>query len=253
MNHFPYLKEISLKDGDGIENEDVYPFSIPAVRNMGKIKFESEVTFIIGENGSGKSTLIEAIAVALGFNPEGGTKNFSFGTHDSHSSLYKYLRLSKSAKKPKDGYFLRAESYFNVASNIEALDSQPTYGLSLPPVKDSYGGVSLHEQSHGESFLALMLHRFGGKGLYLLDEPEAALSPMRQLAILCRLKQLVEDSSQFIIATHSPILLAFPGAKILQVDETGVREVSYKETEHYSVTKSFLENPDRMLAQLFSD
>ena len=253
MNHFPYLKEISLKDSDGIENEGVYPFSIPAVRNMGKIKFESEVTFIIGENGSGKSTLIEAIAVALGFNPEGGTKNFSFGTHDSHSSLYKYLRLSKSAKKPKDGYFLRAESYFNVASNIEALDSQPTYGLSLPPVKDSYGGVSLHEQSHGESFVALMLHRFGGKGLYLLDEPEAALSPMRQLAILCRLKQLVEDSSQFIIATHSPILLAFPGAKILQVDETGVREVSYKETEHYSVTKSFLENPDRMLAQLFSD
>jgi len=252
LNPFPYLKEISLKCGD-IENENVYPFNIPAVKNMGKVRFESEVTFIVGENGSGKSTLIEAIAVALGFNPEGGTKNFSFGTHESHSSLYKYLSLSKSHVKPKDGYFLRAESYFNVATNIEDLDSQPTYGLALPPVKDSYGGVSLHEQSHGESFLALMSHRFGGKGIYLLDEPEAALSPMRQLAVLCRMKQLVEDASQFIIATHSPILLAFPSATILQVDEAGIKKVNYRETEHYTVTKSFLDNPDKMLAQLFSE
>jgi len=161
-----------------------------------------------------------------------------------------YIRLVKSYVKPKDGFFLRAESYFNVATNIEALDNEPSFG---PPVKDSYGGISLHEQSHGESFLALMLHRFGGKGIYLLDEPEAALSPMRQLAVLSRMKQLSDDSSQFIIATHSPILLAYPNADIFQIDETGIKKVPYRETEHYKITKSFLENPDRMLSELFSE
>ena len=136
MNALPYLKEISLKD-EVIENMNDYPFSIPAVRNLGKIRFKSDVTFIVGENGTGKSTLIEAIAVALGFNPEGGTKNFNFDTHASHSSLFKHLRLSRSHVKPKDGFFLRAESYFNVATNIEALDKEPDYGLGLPPVIDS--------------------------------------------------------------------------------------------------------------------
>ncbi len=252
MNALPYLKEISLKD-EVIENMNDYPFSIPAVRNLGKIRFKSDVTFIVGENGTGKSTLIEAIAVALGFNPEGGTKNFNFDTHASHSSLFKHLRLSRSHVKPKDGFFLRAESYFNVATNIEALDKEPDYGLGLPPVIDSYGGVSLHEQSHGESFLSLMLHRFGGNGIYLLDEPEAALSPMRQLVVLSRMKQLIDKSSQFIIATHSPMLLAYPNALILKVDESGINEVKYKETEHYTVTRSFLENPEKMLKELFLD
>ena len=158
--------------------------------------------------------------------------------------------MSKSYAKPKDGFFLRAESYFNVATNIETLDSEFSYS---PPVIDSYGGVSLHEQSHGESFLSLMLHRFGGKGIYILDEPEAALSPMRQLAVLSRMKQLVDDSSQFIIATHSPILLAYPKAKIFKIDNTGINQVRYQDTEHYTVTKAFLENPDRMLSELFAD
>lgn len=249
VNKFPYLRQISLKRNK-VEDFDKYPFSIPAVKNLENLQFRSEVTFFVGENGSGKSTILESIAVALGFNPEGGTRNFNFHTHNSHSSLHEYIRLVKSHVKPKDGFFLRAESYFNLATNIEALDNEPSFS---PPVIESYGGISLHEQSHGESFLALMLHRFGGKGIYLLDEPEAALSPMRQLAVLSRMKQLADDSSQFIIATHSPILLAYPEAVIYQIDETGINEVCYRETEQYMITKSFLENPDRMLSELFAD
>ena len=249
METLPYLKKLTVKR-DKVENFGAYPFSIPAVANLEAVDFNSDVTFFVGENGSGKSTLIEAIAVAMGFNPEGGTKNFNFGTRESHSKLHEYIRLSKSYVKPKDGFFLRAESYFNVASNIEALDSEPGFS---PPVINSYGGVSLHEQSHGESFMALMLNRFGGKGLYILDEPEAALSPTRQLTVLSRMKQLVDDESQFVIATHSPILLAYPGATIYKIDKTGVGQVSYEETEHYQVTRSFLENPDRMIAELFAE
>ena len=247
MRALPYLREISLKR-DEIEDFGRYPFSIPAVFELDSLEFGSEVTFLVGENGSGKSTLLEAIAVALGFNPEGGTKNFNFGTRDSHSVLNRYLRLVKSYLKPRDGFFLRAESYFNVASNIEELDREEA---PSPPVIDSYGGVSLHEQSHGESFLSLMLHRFGGKGIYILDEPEAALSPTRQLAVLSRMKQLIDDSSQFIIATHSPILLAYPGATIYQIDGSGISPVRYEDTEHYAITKAFLENPGRMIEELF--
>lgn len=249
MDALPYLKEVSLKEKH-IEHCDDYPFTIPAIRHLEKIVFNPSVTFIVGENGSGKSTLVEAIAVALGFNPEGGSKNFNFNTHESHSNLFNFLRLSKSHVKPKDGFFLRAESYFNVATNIHDLDSEPSFG---PPIINAYGGKSLHEQSHGESFLALMLNRFHGKGIYILDEPEAALSPMRQLVVLSRMKQLVDDSSQFIIATHSPILLGYPEALVLKLDESGIHEVSYKETEHYTVTKAFLENPEKMLKELFAD
>lgn len=249
MEVLPYLREIWLKR-DLIENFDRYPFSIPAVRELDQIEFAREVTFFVGENGSGKSTLIEGIAVALGFNAEGGTKNFKFDTRPSHSSLHQYLRAVKSFRKPQDGFFLRAESYFNVATNIEQLDEEVLGG---PPVINSYGGVSLHEQSHGESFLSLMLHRFRGQGLYLLDEPEAALSPTRQLAVLSRMRQLVEDSSQFIIATHSPILLAYPGALIYQIDGSGITPVKYEDTEHYAVTRAFLENPERMLKELFEE
>lgn len=240
---------MSLKR-DKIDNFEHYPFSIPAVRELDLIEFSSPVTFLIGENGSGKSTLIEAIAVALGFNAEGGTKNFRFGTRASHSVLNEYLRLGRSHRQPNDGFFLRAESFFNVATNIEELDEDPFGG---PPVIGSYGGKSLHEQSHGESFLALLVNRFGGKGLYLLDEPEAALSPSRQLAVLSRIDQLVKDDSQFIIATHSPILMAYPNATIYHFDSTGMTEIAYKDTEHYVVTKAFLDNPDRMFNELFQD
>jgi predicted ATPase len=244
----PYLREVSL-DREAVRSHDAYPFSIPAIRGLRPLSFHRDVTFVIGENGSGKSTLLEALATAWGFNPEGGTVNFNFSTRASHSELHRYLRLVKSTRRPRTGFFFRAETFFNVATAIEQADAEPA---PAPPVIDAYGGRSLHEQSHGESFLALMLHRFGGRGLYILDEPEAALSPGRQLAVLRRMRQLVEEESQFIIATHSPILMAYPGAKLLQLDTSGYRRVRYEETEHYAVTREFLANPARMLERLFA-
>jgi predicted ATPase len=219
-----------------VRSFDRFPFSLPAVRGLDVLDLHPAVTFLVGENGSGKSTLLEAIAVSLGFNPEGGTRNFHFATRESHSDLHQYLRLTRGAARPRDGFFLRAESFFNVATEIEKLD-----------VVHSYGGTSLHEQSHGESFLALMTHRFGGQGLYLLDEPEAALSPQRQLAVLSLLHDLVRDNSQFVIATHSPILMAYPDAFIYHLSLDGVERIEYEETEHYRVTRDFLLHPQRML------
>ncbi|MEZ4266611.1 MAG: AAA family ATPase [Myxococcota bacterium] len=238
-----FASRVSLRRGD-VESFARYPFNLPAVRSLDSLELHPQVTFLIGENGSGKSTLLEAMAVALGFNAEGGTKNFKFGTRGSHSELYDFLRIAKGTRRPRDGFFLRAESFFNVATEIEHLDEGPGPG---PRVIDSYGGTSLHEQSHGESFLALMMHRFGGDGLYLLDEPEAALSPQRQLAVLSRIHDLVLDRSQFIIATHSPILMAYPDAWIYQCAPEGLRRVEYRETEHFQVTRDFLANPERML------
>lgn len=249
MESLPYIKELYL-NRERIESFDCYPFSIPAIRKLDSLKLGKEVTFFVGENGSGKSTLMEAIAVAMNFNAEGGSKNFCFGTRESHSILHKYLRIVKSHTRPKDGYFLRAESYFNVATHIENLDQEASFG---PQIIDSYGSKSLHEQSRGESFFSLFLHRFGGNGIYLLDEPEAALSPTRQLAVLARMKQLISNSSQFIIATHSPILLAYPGATIYQIDHNGINQTAYENTELYGVTKSFLENRERMLNELFRE
>jgi len=245
----PFLREVSLKRDDVVSYE-AYPFCIPAVRELYRLEFHPDVTFIVGENGCGKSTLLEAISVAWGFNPEGGTVNFHFSTRGSHSDLHAYLRMVKSIRRPRDGFFLRAESFFNVATDIERMDAEPAFG---PPIIDSYGGRSLHEQSHGESFLALLLNRFGGNGLYILDEPEAALSPTRQLAVLRRIHHLVEKDSQFIIATHSPILMAYPRSKIFLLDVGGFTEMRYEDTEHYAVTKEFLANPSRMLEQLFAD
>ncbi|PCE23320.1 AAA family ATPase [Paraburkholderia acidicola] len=241
-----HISRISLQR-EKVESFDRYPFSLPAVRSFDTLVPHPKVTFLIGENGSGKSTLMEAIAVSMGFNPEGGTKNFNFGTRTSHSNLADYLRIAKGVRRPKDGFFLRAESFFNVATEIEKLDEEPAFS---PPIIDSYGGRSLHEQSHGESFMALLMNRFGGKGLYLLDEPEAALSPQRQLTALARIHDLVTDDSQFFIATHSPILMAYPDATIYQFDANGMSKVAYEETEHYQVMRSFLMNPERMLRNL---
>ena len=238
-----YVTRVSLQR-EKVESFDRYPFSLAAVRTLDALDLHPKLTFFIGENGSGKSTLLEAIAVSLGFNAEGGTKNFRFGTRASHSVLHQYLRIAKGVQKPRDGFFLRAESFFNVATEIEHLDQEPGLG---PRIIESYGGQSLHEQSHGESFLALITNRFGGRGLYILDEPEAALSPQRQLAVLSRIHDLIEDSSQFLIATHSPILMAYPDALIYECGPEGIRPLAYEETEHYAVTKSFLEHPKRML------
>jgi predicted ATPase len=238
LNAQHYLLDVKLRR-DRTPSFDTYPFSLPAVKELGTLKLHPKVTFIVGENGSGKSTLLEAIATAWGFNPEGGTKNFKFGTRQSHSELHEALTLVKGIKRAKDGFFLRAESFFNVATEIENLG-----------VGDSYGRKSLHEQSHGEAFFAVMTKRFGGNGLYILDEPEAALSPSRQLAMLVRMHELVGMNSQFIIATHSPILMAYPDADIYQIDESGLVRTDYEETEHFVVTKAFLGNRERQLAML---
>ncbi|MEK6280594.1 MAG: AAA family ATPase [Acidobacteriota bacterium] len=249
LNPRPYLREVSLKRAQ-VQSYEHYPFSIAAVRKLQSLRFHPDVTFIVGENGCGKSTLLEAIATAWGFNPEGGTINFRFSSRASHSGLHEQLRLVRSTRRPKDGFFLRAESFFNVATDIERRDGEPS---NAPPVINSYGGRSLHEQSHGESFLALLLHRFGGDGFYVLDEPEAALSPTRQPAVLRRIHQLVQQNSQFIIATHSPILMAYPAAKIFLLDETGFTEVGYQETEHYAVTKEFINDPCRMVREVLAE
>lgn len=223
-----------------------YPFTIPAIEGLDRLVFARPVTFLVGENGAGKSTLLEAIATKWGLNPEGGSKNFNFSTRDSHSALHQHLRLTRSAQRPADAYFLRAESYFNVATEIEKLDREP----GGPPIISSYGGKSLHDQSHGESFFALFMHRMGAGGFYLFDEPEAALSPQRQLAFLTRLHDLVQAGSQFIIATHSPILMAYPDAEILLQADGPPRVVAYHDTEHYTVTRNFLLRTERMLDML---
>ncbi|MBX2847283.1 MAG: AAA family ATPase [Acidiferrobacterales bacterium] len=246
LNVSHYLLSVELLR-DKVTSFDQYPFCLDIVRNLEKIEFHPKVTFIIGENGSGKSTLLEAIATAYGFNPEGGTKNFNFSTRPSHSLLYKYLRAAKSYNRAKDGFFLRAESFYNVASNIDQLDEEPSFG---PPIKDSYGGKSLHQQSHGESFFSLMIHRFSGSGLYILDEPEAALSPTRQMAMITRLHQLIGKKSQFIIATHSPIILAYPNAKIYEINSGTLNTREYEETEHFRITKSFINSYEKFVKEL---
>jgi predicted ATPase len=183
------------------------------------------------------------------FNPEGGGRNFRFGTRTSHSDLHRFVRPVRGVRRPKDGYFLRAESYFNVATEIEALDREPLGG---PPIIDSYGGLSLHEQSHGESFFALLEHRFRGGGVYILDEPEAALSPNRQLGFLARMHQLIGQASQFIIATHSPIILGYPHALIYQATPRGLNPVDYEDTDHFQVTRDFLNRRDAFLDGLLA-
>jgi predicted ATPase len=228
---------------DKVASFDEYPFSLPVVRTLASIDMHAKVTFLVGENGSGKSTLLEAMAVALGFNPEGGSGNFNFGTRESHSQLHDYLRIAKGYRRHGDGFFLRAESWFNLGTEIERLDAEP----GGPPIIDSYGGRSLHEQSHGESFMALLKKRFRPQGLYLLDEPEAALSPARQIEALQRLHELVLQDSQFVVATHSPILMAYPDALILHCGPSGLQPIRYEDTEHFRITRDFLLHRDKVL------
>jgi len=238
MISYQFLIDAQLHP-DKTPDFSAYPFCLPAVRNLGKMEFDPAVTFIVGENGSGKSTLLEALAVALGYNAEGGSKNFGFRTRASHSCLHEYLRIARGVRLPRDGFFLRAESFFNLATVIEDLD-----------VGGAYGDRSLHEQSHGESFMALLQNRFRGKGLYILDEPEAALSPRRQMAALARIHELVQGGSQFVIATHSPILMAYPEASIFVCTPEGIRQRAYEDTEHYEVMHDFMANPRGAIRKL---
>jgi predicted ATPase len=229
-----FLRAIRLLR-DKVPDFSRYPFSIPAVAALNELP---RVTIFVGENGSGKSTLIEAIALAAGFGPEGGTKNIHFATQSSESTLHECLMLVRGARREKSGFFLRAESMFNVATKVDDLDLR------------KFGWESLHEKSHGESFLWLLQNRFGPNGLYVLDEPEAALSPQRQLSALAIVHNLAEAGCQFVMATHSPILMATPGALIYRLDENGIAPTRYEETEHYTVTRSFLMRPESFLKHL---
>ncbi len=235
------LLSLALKE-EKVEDFKSYPLSLPVIKNLDRTLLHPHVTYIVGENGSGKSTLLEALAITQGFNPEGGTVNFNFSTRPSHSNLHEYLRIAKTHKRPENGFFLRAESFFNVATAIDEIG-----------VTTSYGGKSLHEQSHGEAFFSLMQHRFGANGLYILDEPEAALSPNRQMSMLTRIHDLVKQGSQFIISTHSPILLSYPRSKIYEIGEHGLEERAYEETETFKISQRFLNDYQEMLEILLEN
>ena len=236
-----FLKSIRLKQNQIFSKEN-YPFTIPAIKQFTALDLKSNVTFFVGENGSGKSTLLEAIAYQCEFNTAGGGRNNSYDVHASHSDLGEYIQLSWMPKIT-NGFFLRAESFYDFATHIDHLDAPDKYR--------AYGGKSLLKQSHGESFLSLFLHRFRGEAIYLLDEPEAALSPQRQLTFLRIMHELAEkEGCQFIIATHSPILLGYPHATILQFHDQGLEEVAYEQTEHYQITKYFLQHREKMLKEL---
>ncbi len=235
------LNEDRVPDDAG----EAYPWALPAVRALGAtVELDPRVTFLVGANGSGKSTVLEAVAVTAGFNPEGGSSNYTFATRESHSPLADALTLIRGARRPRTDFFLRAESVFTAATYLE--------NLPLDPLA-AYGGRSLHEQSHGESFLAIALHRLGPQGLYLLDEPEAALSFDGQLALLLRMHELAGQGSQWIVATHSPILVAYPGARILLCDEEGLTEITYDDVPAVRDLRRFLDDPRRQLSLLLAD
>lgn len=233
---------------DGLD-ASAYPFSIPALHDLTELELDPRVTFLVGDNGSGKSTLVEAIAIAAKLNPEGGSRFMRLATHDSQSTLHRRMRLVKGTRRIRDGYFLRAESFFNVATRLEEMTKEPGGAGALVP----YGGKSLHAQSHGESFISLITNRFGGDSFFVLDEPEAALSLRGVLALMRRMHDLVAEGSQFVISTHSPVLLGYPGATIYSLSDAGIAKVRYEESEVFELTRSFLDDRDQFLRHLFED
>lgn len=227
-------------DWNRIDN-DSYLKRIEAFQDLERLEFNKSITFFVGENGSGKSTLLEALAVAHGFNPEGGTRNYAFSTHDTHSELCDAIRVLKGYRKEKWGYFLRAESFYNVATQEEE------YADSKHP------SCGYHEKSHGESFLEVTQNNLHPNGLYFFDEPEAALSPQRQLALLIQIYRFAQAGAQFFIATHSPILLGIPDADIYCFDHGCIHLCEYEETDSYQVTKMFINNRQMLLDRLLAD
>ncbi len=236
----PFLTSVALRQDRA--QPGTHPFDIPILRDGLALTFANPVTFLVGENGSGKSTLLEALAWSIGFGTQGGNRDHRFEEGGDGHALGRALRLNWR-QRTTTGFFLRAETFFNFATYLESVGS--TFS--------AYGGESFHTKSHGEAFLALFAHRFED-GLYILDEPEAALSPQRQLAFLRILHQLtVPRIAQFVIATHSPLLLAFPGATVLSLDGGAIAEVDYRDTDHYRVTRDFLESPERFFRHLFDE
>lgn len=234
----PFLRDVMMIKPEG---EPGYPFDIPAFAGGINLRLRKRVTFFVGENGSGKSTLLEAIATCSGFGLTGGNRDHQFQVEDPRTPLGRALRLSWN-RKTAEGFFMRAESFFKFATYLDEVSSLR-----------AYGGISLHGRSHGESFMALFANRFE-QGLYILDEPEAALSPQRQLSFLKIVHDLeTSGHAQFLISTHSPILMAYPGAEILTLDASGIRPIPYEDTEHYQLTRDFLTNPARFFRFLFSD
>lgn len=227
------------------EERKEYPYNIPAIRNLETFEFKSNVTFIVGENGAGKSTLIEAIAICAGFNPEGGSTFLSHHTYDTHSSLFGDLKLTRGPYRNKDGFFLRAESFYNVASEIDRISDSCQLDAN-------YGG-SIHARSHGEGFLGVILNRLSGNGLYIFDEPESALSVMSLLTLMAKIRELEKANSQFIVATHSPILLAYPGAEIYAITDDGLQLTSYEDTEQYQLTRQFILNREVFIKELMNE
>jgi predicted ATPase len=246
----PLLRAVVVRED--VRAPDRWPWTVPVLRSLERLELHPGVTFLVGENGTGKSTLVEGIAVAAGFPPEGGSLGFGAHTRDESAALAEGLRLDRGHRRPSTGFFLRAESFFNVATQIDRLEEEANESPLLPSLLASYGDVSLHERSHGEGFLALALHRFGPNGLYVLDEPEAALSPQSSLALLRRMHDLVAAGSQFVIATHSPILMGFPDAWIYELSDRGADRVEYDATDHVRLIRSFLVDRDRFLRELFS-
>lgn len=234
-----FIRSISINWNE--ISADSYLRDIAALKSVEELVFDHPVTYFVGENASGKSTLLEAIAVAYGFNPEGGTKNYSFSTHDSHSELYRSITLTKSYRRSRWGYFLRAESFYNVAT------------AELDYAESSSSSGKYHQKSHGESFLSVIQDNIRPDGIYIFDEPEAALSPQKQLTLLIDIYKHAARGAQFIIATHSPILLGTPDAAIYSFDDEGVHPCSYEDTASYRVTELFINNRQRFLQQLLDD
>lgn len=232
-----FIRNISI---DWSQVEQNYIKRIKSIKNMNTLKLEKEVTFFVGENGSGKSTLLEAIAICCGFNAEGGTKNYNFSTQDTHSDLHEAIVLSKGLKRPRNGYFLRAETFYNVATKDEEYSRYLAYDKRN----------EFHKKSHGESFLTVSSNYFGYDGLYILDEIDTALSVQNQLTLLKQIYDCVKNGSQFIIATHSPILLAMPESDIYEFSDRGVNKIEYEESDSYVLTKMFLENREYMLKKM---
>lgn len=247
MIDYKYIRDISI-DWDKIDPNS-YLHDIRSIKKSEHLKLDKNITFFVGENGSGKSTFLEGVAVAYGLNPEGGTKNYNFKTYDSHSELADAIKLTKGARRPQHSYFLRAESFYNVATQTEEYRGTEPEDIYY----ERYGGKSFHHQSHGESFLALLQAEFVPEGLYILDEPEAALSPQRQLTLLMEIERNAKKGAQYIIASHSPILLAAPNATILSFENDGIIPIDYEETESYQVMDMFINNKEYLLSRLLKE